>query len=412
MRALACAHVEPRRIGAGRGHEQHELGAVQGELQRVSELTRQCDATLSALGVSGGGQGWSLAGRHPDAVLAPPSSSNDALTFGASPTRQHQKQDAPGSAYANIRINELVALLGAERNTVAALREEMALLATPSSSTSDAAAIPLPPSSASKTFTPYASANRDSAGSASSVRVSRRGSVEIQVRGDQQFGGDEGETVQALRERVRELERELSEERVKANGSERDRASASRDRDAALMDLERAERDRESAVQAVKSSDLEADAARDKSRRLERDCDIARRGKVAAENQLSEALVERDRAKGDSERAAKLLEQARASEVEALRQRDEAIDRAEQERVRAEEMSAERERVLFREDELKRTLAVEVHAKEEETARANSACHERDRCVRSAVSVVLGGARLQLRACFCVCVRFVNFSSV
>ena len=123
---------------------------------------------------------------------------------------------------------------------------------------------------------------------------------------------------------------------------------------------------------------MESDAAREASRRLEREIDLAKRGKLAAERSLSDALVERDRAFTTEERAMKILEQSKQSESEAIRQRDEALDHAEAEKKRADEATQEKERCQYREDELKRNLATSEQGREAEIAKCERTIQERD----------------------------------
>ena len=92
---------------------------AQMALQRLSDETQRCNATLSTLGIPGGSEGWSLAGRHPDAVISPPSSSS-SFSFGASPS-QREQQHNQSSDYANIRAARVRAQhsCGAAGGTVA-----------------------------------------------------------------------------------------------------------------------------------------------------------------------------------------------------------------------------------------------------------------------------------------------------
>ena len=194
---------------------------------------------------------------------------------------------AIAGSYADLRINELVAALEDERRTSDELRDQVSRLASSSSSS------------------PSLGGGGGGGGGGSSspnrVHVTRRGSVEIQVApgrhgNDNHHNSASSETVEALRYRIRELEIEVADERVRASAADRERGGAIRDRHAALQDLERAERERESSMQTAKSSDRESDAARESLRRVEREVDLVQRGKVAAERELSNALVERDRA--------------------------------------------------------------------------------------------------------------------
>ena len=381
-------------------------------LRDTSMAQDNAASTLNDLGVSGFASGWKLNGIDVEAVLLAPTTPNilhntDSNNVAGGP--HHHQMETPsirstGSAsiggggggrvrmmrsgsvlaetrpanggytatpssafgdndYAELRINELVAALEAEQNTTSELRRQLSSSSRSSSNSSSMIV-------GGVDQTP----NR--------VHVTRRGSVEIQVAGNNNSNNSNdatiGETVEALRARVRELEVELADEKVRATGAERERASSVRDRDAAIMDLERAERDRESALQSAKSSDQETDAVREASRRLEREVDLAKRGKHAAERQLSDALVERDRAVTGAERAHKISETAKQAEDTALRQRDDAMERAETERKRSEEANAEVERSQYREDELRRSLAASEQSRSQEISKVERAIQERD----------------------------------
>jgi hypothetical protein len=360
-------------------------------LRNTSNIQNSAADSLASLQVSGCQIGWTLNGQDEETVLKGPKSQvnnnnnngtsstpfstpfGNEISGGGGRVRMTRSgsvlaeagggsyigatpSNTGGTSYTDLRINELVAALEEEQKTSNELRQQLY-----SSNNSPA---PL-------------SSSRVSSISPNKVHVTRRGSVEIQVQNNR-GGNASNETVEALRLRVRELEVELADEKVRANAAERDRAQSVRDRDAAIMDLERAERERESSLQSAKSSDLESDAAREASRRLEREIDLAKRGKLAAERSLSDALVERDRAFTTEERAMKILEQSKQSESEAIRQRDEALDHAEAEKKRADEATQEKERCQYREDELKRNLATSEQGREAEIAKCERTIQERD----------------------------------
>ena len=397
-------------------------------LRQTSNTQTGSATALANLQVTGCTPGWTLNGLDEENVLPAPNNNsnnnnNNSTAFstpfgdtgGGGRVRMSRSgsvlaeanrtfaQSTPasmtgGSSYTDLRINELVAALETEQNKVTELRQQ---LHQGSHSTSSS----FGNNDTANSFS--SSSSSSSSSSPNRVHVTRRGSVEIQVQGNNNGGGRLGgqgggatsnETVEALRARVRELEVELADEKVRAHGAERERAGAVRDRDAAVMDLERAERERESSLQSAKSSDLESDAVREASRRLEREIDLATRGKLAAERSLSDALVERDQAVTKSERAMKTMEASKQSETEAVRQRDEALDYVEAERKRADEAVAEKERGQYREDELKRAYATSEQGREQEVARCERTTSERDnaRTERDALQSDCDGLRKRL----------------
>jgi len=381
-------------------------------LRDTSNDQSNAAAALADLNVTGCIPGWTLNGAEPLDLLPAPSFNNNNNNNNHN---HSQSMDTPGMStggggrvrmtrsgsvlaetmpnggysatpsnanYTDLRINELVAALEAEQKTTNDLRHQLNNSNNNSNNHNNGTL---------------------SGNTPNHVHVSRRGSVEIQVSGNRnnrnnnQQDATTYETIEALRGRVRELEIELADEKVRANGAERERATSVRDRDAAAMDLERAERDRESALQTVKSSDIESDAVREASRRLEREVDLATRGKLAAERQLSDALVERDRAITSAERASKVAEQSRQLEEASSRQRDELLEKCEEERKKAEEANAEKERGQYREDELRRDVATLEQSRSQEQSKSERHAMERDTARAEAQATVVERDALRKR---------------